>query len=225
MVAQRVEGSARGRGGDRRGRRHGRRSRRWPHPIAAPRTPLRAPPPSPCVCAVSNRRGPTGRAHGRPHGRCPPPPGPQEVPIVRGGADAPFPPGWSACDSTKQRAPQGAPGSSQSIGSGWQPNQRKLARRGLALAHPAGSRTGTNQYRRLSAWCLAGRVRRVSVRMQNCVGHGEGQDGGAPPHRWSRPSRSFVKPKRQPISGGSASVSREFPPLSKFSVYCTDRLI
>lgn len=45
----------------------------------------------------------------------PPPPGPQEVPIVRGGADAPFPPGWSACDSTKQRAPQGAPGSSQSI--------------------------------------------------------------------------------------------------------------
>lgn len=115
MVAQRVEGSARGRGGDRRGRRHGRRSRRWPHPIAAPRTPLRAPPPSPCVCAVSNRRGPTGRAHGRPHGRCPPPPGPQEVPIVRGGADAPFPPGWSACDSTKQRAPQGAPGSSQSI--------------------------------------------------------------------------------------------------------------
>lgn len=155
----------------------------------------------------------------------PPPPGPQEVPIVRGGADAPFPPGWSACDSTKQRAPQGAPGSSQSIGSGWQPNQRKLARRGLALAHPAGSRTGTNQYRRLSAWCLAGRVRRVSVRMQNCVGHGEGQDGGAPPHRWSRPSRSLVKPKRQPISGGSASVSRESPPLSKFSVYCTDRLI
>lgn len=78
MVAQRVEGSAGGRGGDRRGRRHGRRSRRWPHPIAAPRTPLRAPPPSPYACAVSDRRGPTGRAHGRPLGRCPPAPPPRK---------------------------------------------------------------------------------------------------------------------------------------------------